>query len=900
MRSLLLLVALLLIDIPPVHATGTAARICYDRQCMTIDGKDFFIFSGAFHYTRCPQPLWRDRFARMKEAGLNTVETYVPWNYHEQDMPSGLSDMSTFVHMDELAAWLRMAIEEYGFYVILRPGPYICAEWDGGGFPQWLALKKPQSFAGKTWLRGDDPAFVQWSERWLRAVAGVAKPFLLTQRPIGAPGIIFWQIENEYDYAQQPWAVKRHHLGQLARIARACGVDVPLITCQTKGTDYRSDTFVRDNVIETSNFYPGYNMSEVRSGFARLATYQPDKPMMVTELQGGWFTQVSMKSFDEFSAAQITQITVQAIEAGATGLNYYMFFGGTNFGTWAAKNVTTTYDYGAPIRENGGVGERFYAVRAIGALLKQYGPRLARTERVPLQSSDATHADVFVTARRDREGNTYFFVRSEDRNIGREGSVSVRESEPSGITGKIAYRLEPFGAGVYIVPAGDKDAAHGTWFEASFPVKPKHPKTVPPAMPVTAIARRADSPLKWESMPMGRTLTERGIFDRRYVMYRSSFTLTRKELTASRERSLAIVLASPDAVVLRLNDSLVFPRTPMVHAPAFMVPVSHLVREGKNTIELLFENEGRANGGINMEELKGIVRLDLLNSGELSRPLPEWKMLITDSAATGGGIAPGVDDSRWKSVSVETEQPEFSGYGKWAVYRSGATMSAEDIAGGLTMLTFGRIDDEGWVYVNGQKAGEAHDWDRIQVFNVEQFLKPGKNAIAVVVSNSGGNEGGIAGGVRFERNVAASKGTVAFPSWEIASNTMGTAGNWQTLNLDEQEWEKSTPPMPSSQVPGLLTWYRMTFAVPAVEPDVWVPWYIEIEATGNGLLYLNGHPLGRYWQNGLQRRYFLPDCWLTSGPGAKNVVAVQMRATERGALLKSVTLVPDKRFSEQR
>jgi hypothetical protein len=900
MRSLLLIVVFLLSVAAASRAADPPARIGYDRQCVTIDGKDIFIFSGAFHYTRCPQPLWRDRFARMKEAGLNTVETYVPWNYHEPEMPSSLRDTSMFVRLDELTAWLRMAIEEYGFYVILRPGPYICAEWDGGGFPQWLALKKPVSFAGKTWLRGDDPAFVQWSERWLRTVARVAQPFLLTRRPAGTPGIIFWQLENEYDYAQQPWNVKHHHLGQLARVVRACGVDVPLTTCQTKGTDYRSDILVRDNVIETNNFYPGYNMSEVRDGFARLAAYQPDKPMMVSELQGGWFTQVSMKSFDEFSAAQITQITLQAIEAGATGLNYYMFFGGTNFGTWAAKNVTTTYDYGAPIRENGGVGERFYAVRAIGGLLKQHGARLARTERVTLQSTDATHANVFVSARRDREGNTYFFVRSEDRNIGREGVVTVREGGASGVAGKIAYRLEPFGAGVYIVPPGEKDAARGTWFEASFPVVPKHPKIVPPAVPVTAIVRRADAPLKWETVPMGRTITELGILDQRYILYRTSFMISHQELTASRERSLAIVLASPDAVILRLNDSLVFPRTPMMHAPAFMVPVSHLIREGKNTLELLYENEGRANGGINMEELKGIVRLDFLNSGELSRPLADWKMLITDSAATSSRIAPNVDDGGWKSVSVETEQPEFSGYGKWAVYRSAATMSAGDIAGGLTMLTFGRIDDEGWVYVNGRKAGEAHDWDRIQVFNVEQFLKPGKNVIAVVVSNSGGNEGGIAGGVRFERNVNASKGTAVFPTWEIASTTTGVAGNWQTPAMDDQGWEKVTLPMRSSPASGLLTWYRMTFSVPALEPDVWLPWYLEIEATGNGLLYLNGHPLGRYWQNGLQRRYFLPECWLNIGSGAKNIVAVQMRATEQGALLKSVTLVPDKRFSEQR
>src|SRR3954469_1271529 len=103
-------------------------RIRYDGECLTIDGKDTLIFSGAFHYFRCPKELWRDRFTKIKQAGFNAVDTYVAWNYHEPQMPSGVDDYSK-IDLTELIDWMKMAHEEFGLYTIIRPGPYICAEW---------------------------------------------------------------------------------------------------------------------------------------------------------------------------------------------------------------------------------------------------------------------------------------------------------------------------------------------------------------------------------------------------------------------------------------------------------------------------------------------------------------------------------------------------------------------------------------------------------------------------------------------------------------------------------------------------------------------------------------------------------------------------------------------------
>ena len=114
----------------PAKIFASPDRIRYDGNCMTIDGEDKFVYSAAFHYFRCPEELWRDRFRKIKEAGFNTVETYVPWNWHERTMPASINDTTHFDFSD-LKRWLKIAHEEFGLYTIVRPGPFICAEFSG-------------------------------------------------------------------------------------------------------------------------------------------------------------------------------------------------------------------------------------------------------------------------------------------------------------------------------------------------------------------------------------------------------------------------------------------------------------------------------------------------------------------------------------------------------------------------------------------------------------------------------------------------------------------------------------------------------------------------------------------------------------------------------------------------
>src|SRR5205823_13573383 len=227
-------------------------RIRYDGDCFTIDSRDTFIRSAAFHYFRVPRELWRDRFQKIKDAGFNTVETYVPWNWHERQAPASINDFSK-VDLSEIQAWLKMAQDEFGFYTIVRPGPFICAEWAGGGYPRWLAKFAP-GMGTDFWLRSADDAHVAWSVHWYDAVCKLFAGEQITRKPEGGKGIIMVQIENEYDHHKCPDKPKL--LRALFGAAKNAGVEVPIFTCLTRECRGSSDPTL-SQVFDCDNYYVG-------------------------------------------------------------------------------------------------------------------------------------------------------------------------------------------------------------------------------------------------------------------------------------------------------------------------------------------------------------------------------------------------------------------------------------------------------------------------------------------------------------------------------------------------------------------------------------------------------------------------------------------------------------------
>lgn len=319
-----------------------------DKEGFRLDDAPFRIISGALHYFRVHPDQWRDRLRKARLLGLNTVDTYVPWNLHEPRPGEFTADGGL-----DLERFLRLAAEE-GLYVLLRPGPYICGEWEGGGLPGWL-LAEPDIR-----LRSTDPRFLAAVERYFAALLPRAAPYLGTR---GGP-VLAVQLENEFG----AYGDDRPYLLRLAEMLRAHGVDVPLFTCDQPADLARGSV---PGVLATANFG-----SRVAESLARLREHQPEGPLMCGEFWNGWFDR-----WGGLHAARPPESAAEDLDrllAAGASVNLYMFHGGTNFGFTNGANdkhtyrpTVTSYDYGAPLDEAGDPTPKYAAFREV---IARYAP----------------------------------------------------------------------------------------------------------------------------------------------------------------------------------------------------------------------------------------------------------------------------------------------------------------------------------------------------------------------------------------------------------------------------------------------------------------------------------------------------------------------------------------------
>ncbi|XP_075545069.1 beta-galactosidase-like isoform X2 [Dermacentor variabilis] len=322
----------------------------YDGNSFVLRGKRVQIMSGAIHYFRILPELWKDRLRTMQASGLNTIETYVEWSSHEPE--DGQYD---FEGQQDLARFLRLA-HRLGFMVILRPGPYICAERDFGGLPYWL-LRNGSSIRVRTM----DKDYLYYVDRFLSKVFEKVRPFLISN---DGP-IIMVQLENEYgsyDACDHAYMV---HLRKLARTH--LGRDVVLFT--TDG--YHSTLMLKcgrvPGTLTTVDF--GTDV-EPETPFAMRRRYQAAGPLMNSEMYTGWLDNWGLPKSQVETSVLVKRIR-QLLSMNAS-FNLYMFHGGTNFGFKSGANdhsgfqpQITSYDYDAPISEAGDVTEKFKAIREL-------------------------------------------------------------------------------------------------------------------------------------------------------------------------------------------------------------------------------------------------------------------------------------------------------------------------------------------------------------------------------------------------------------------------------------------------------------------------------------------------------------------------------------------------------
>ena len=360
----------------PSAASAKTETFGVGNKTFLLNGKPFIVKAAEVHYPRIPRPYWEQRIKMCKSLGMNTLCLYVFWNIHEQE--EGRID---FTGNNDVAEFIRLA-QKNGMYVIVRPGPYVCAEWEMGGLPWWLLKKKDIR------LREQDPYFMERYRIFAKKLGEQIGSLTIDK---GGP-IIMVQVENEYG----SYGEDKPYITEIRDIIRQSGFDkVTLFQCDWSSNFTKNGL---DDLVWTMNFGTGANID---NEFRRLGELRPDAPKMCSEFWSGWFDKWGGNHETRGSHAMVSGLK-EMLDKGIS-FSLYMTHGGTSWGHWAGANSpgfspdVTSYDYDAPINEAGQVTPKYtelrnmlaqYSDKKLPAVPKEYPvisiPKVQFTEVAPL------------------------------------------------------------------------------------------------------------------------------------------------------------------------------------------------------------------------------------------------------------------------------------------------------------------------------------------------------------------------------------------------------------------------------------------------------------------------------------------------------------------------------------
>lgn len=344
---------MLMLSISSYAASSSPQRHTFTigDKAFLLDGKPFVIKAAEIHYLRIPQEYWEHRIKMCKALGMNTLCAYVFWNAHEQQ-----EGIYNFEGNRDLARFVTLC-QKHGMWVILRPGPYSCAEWEMGGLPWWLL--KHQDIK----LRSTDPRFMKAAARFERKVSEVLEPYKLKN----GGNIILVQVENEFG----SYGTDKTYMAAMRDSLRSVGwADTEMFQCDWS-SNFMNNAL--DDLTWTLNF--GTN-ADVLKQFEKMRQMRPNTPLMCSEYWSGWFDGWGQKHQTRPSEAMVNGIGTML--SNGISFSLYMTHGGTSFGHWAGANNQgyapdcTSYDYDAPIDEQGRATEKYYKLRD---LLQQYSDK---------------------------------------------------------------------------------------------------------------------------------------------------------------------------------------------------------------------------------------------------------------------------------------------------------------------------------------------------------------------------------------------------------------------------------------------------------------------------------------------------------------------------------------------
>ena len=362
MKKILSILTLFALISATALADAKAGTFTTGEKTFLLNGKPFVVKAAEVHYPRIPRPYWEHRIQMCKSLGMNAVCIYIFWNIHEQQ-----EGQFNFTDNNDVAEFCRIA-QKNGMYVIVRPGPYVCAEWEMGGLPWWLLKKKDIK------LRERDPYFMERVKIFEEKVGEQLKPLTIQN---GGP-IIMIQVENEYG----SYGEDKPYVSEIRDCLRSIyGKELALFQCDWSSNFEKNGL---DDLTWTMNFGTGANIDEQ---FRRLGELRPNAPKMCSEFWSGWF--------DKWGARHETRPAKDMVdgmdEMLSKGISFslYMTHGGTSFGHWAGANSpgfapdVTSYDYDAPINEWGLPTPKFWELRK---MMEKYndGKKMPAVPKAPM------------------------------------------------------------------------------------------------------------------------------------------------------------------------------------------------------------------------------------------------------------------------------------------------------------------------------------------------------------------------------------------------------------------------------------------------------------------------------------------------------------------------------------
>ena len=807
---------------PP--APAAAPFIDFDNRGFLIHGQRTFLVSGGMEYARIPHQLWRDRLLRLKRAGFNTVEIYTFWNFHEPT--KGTFDFSGD---KDLNAFLKL-VKAMDLYAVVRVGPYVCAEWDSGGYPVWLR------FEPGVRVREDNPQFEKYMDRWLDHLM----PIVSANQINHGGAVVMVQLENEHPQGwgrEMPNAYFKH----LRDKALSLGLEVPW-------------------------FFSGLHHSSDPAGNDPWSSAGRSNPWYSTEFWSVWYDHYGASPDDLVYDRRFWKV----LAYGGNGLNFYMLHGGSNFATWNNDEDAASYDYGAAIGETGDLRPIYYRFKRAALF--------ARTFQTILEDSDnatdrykaaATEPGIRVTARQSPAGTILFLDNTGKNPV----QTQVKEADGTLFPSGNPLTVAP---GQIVPVVRDYALLPGVTLERATPllgiVTQGRTTTLVAYGPPGAASElrfRVTGPLSLPATHIG-TITRSG--DHLTVQDPISESIGINEFRAG-EQTICILTMST-----ALSDSTWFVDNNIIVEPGF-------VGEDRTVNGKLSLSVEYPTAAATAAFLYGAGSVQALMPDFVPLLLPPVPTLTPWQTHSGDAEAqPGFADGGWKSSTDPLPMGADGDYGAYAWYRA----VLRTPKAGIYALRFTDGGDRASVYVGGKPVGSASVKKGVSL-----ALPAGPSSLAVLTAHYGrpklfGYLGPIdtvdAKGLRGPVILDAGTGTgTAITNWRIKQDDTPALSHPPTVTTGAG-WTDGTTGPDIFQGRRGYAWYRTTL------PDTPGPLRrLHFEnVDDNATVYLNGTQIAAHQGWGAAFDAPLDAQW---HPGGPNELAVLVQNTDGGGGIQgAVTL----------